>query len=72
MRTFKNIKIGLLSDIDGGVPRPKHGTRLSDVVVGMPNSVYGGVIVTLYDSSKMTVEGHELKFQLNYSSTVVR
>jgi nucleoside phosphorylase len=70
MRTFKNIKIGLLSGIGGGVPSPKHDIRLGDVVVGMPDGVYGGVAV--YDSGKMTAEGYELKFHLNCSPTVVR
>jgi nucleoside phosphorylase len=70
MRTFKNIKIGLLSGIGGGVPSLKHDIRLGDVVVGMPDGVYGGVAV--YDSGKMTADGYELKFHLNCSPTVIR
>jgi len=70
MRTFKNIKVGLLSGIGGGVPGPKHDIRLGDVVVGMPDGMYGGVAV--YDSGKMTAEGYQLKFHLNCSPMVVR
>lgn len=70
MRTFKNIKVGLLSGIGGGVPSPKHDIRLGDVVVGMPDGLYGGVAV--YDSGKMTAEGYKLKFHLNCSPTFIR
>lgn len=70
MRTFKNIKIGLLSGIGGGVPGPKHDIRLGDVVVGMPDGMYGGVAV--YDAGKITAEGCELRSHLNCSPTFIR
>jgi nucleoside phosphorylase len=70
MRTFRNIKIGLLSGIGGGVPSAKHDIRLGDVVVGMPDGMYGGVAV--YDAGKMTAEGYELRSHLNCSPTFIR
>lgn len=63
-------KLGLLSGIGGGVPSPKHDIRLGDVVVGMPDGVYGGVAV--YNSGKMTHEGYELRSHLNCSPRVIR
>ncbi|KAK6502809.1 SH3 and multiple ankyrin repeat domains protein 2 [Arthrobotrys musiformis] len=41
--SFKNVKIGLLVGIGGGVPRPGHDVRLGDVVVGAPE--YGPAVV---------------------------
>ncbi|KAK6360966.1 SH3 and multiple ankyrin repeat domains protein 2 [Orbilia blumenaviensis] len=52
--TFKNVKMGLLVGIGGGVPRPNHDVRLGDVVVGAPE--YGPAVVQ-YDLGKMTAEG---------------
>lgn len=49
---FMNIETVLLSRIGGGVPGPKHNTRLGDVAFGMPNGLYGGVAVC--DSGKVT------------------
>jgi hypothetical protein len=44
------------------VPEPKHGTRLRDVLVGMPDGVYGGVAV--YESGRMMTAGYELNLRL--------
>jgi len=59
MRTFKNIKVGLLSGIGGGVQSPKHDIPLGGVVVGMPDGVYVGVAA--YDSGKIMAEGRRHK-----------
>ncbi|KAH0595387.1 hypothetical protein MHUMG1_06562 [Metarhizium humberi] len=43
MRTFPNIKIGLMVGIGGGAPHQKHDIRLGDVVVSVPRNGFGGV-----------------------------
>lgn len=70
VRTFANIKLGLLSGIGGGVPSTDHDIRLGDVVVGMPDGLHGGVAV--YNSGKITAEGCELRSRLNCSPKMVR
>lgn len=43
LRSFSNIKIGLMVGVGGGVPSTKHDIRLGDVVVSNPDSGRGGV-----------------------------
>jgi len=43
VRSFPNIKIGLMVGIGGGVPSMKHDIRLGDVVVSNPEGGRGGV-----------------------------
>ncbi|KAK6542714.1 hypothetical protein TWF694_006657 [Orbilia ellipsospora] len=50
LRTFTNLKIGLMVGIGGGAPSRKHDIRLGDIVVSVPRNSYGGVIQ--YDYGK--------------------
>ncbi|KAL2155355.1 hypothetical protein VTH82DRAFT_96 [Thermothelomyces myriococcoides] len=47
VRTFPNVRIGLMVGIGGGAPGPKHDIRLGDVVVSVRSDqngyLYGGV-----------------------------
>lgn len=54
-RTFRSIQCRLLVGIGGGVPSLKHGIRLGDVVVSMPEGQHGGVVQ--YDLGKETKDG---------------
>ncbi|KAK8090374.1 hypothetical protein PG997_005335 [Apiospora hydei] len=55
-RTFPSIKWRFLVGIGGGVPHgEKHDIRLGDVVVGMPEGPYGGVVQ--YDLGKDLEDG---------------
>ncbi|GFF34521.1 LOW QUALITY PROTEIN: ankyrin repeat domain-containing protein 50 [Aspergillus udagawae] len=58
-RTFPSIKWRLLVGIGGGVPSPTHDIRLGDIVVSMPDGVYGGVVQ--YDLGKDVEDGFILK-----------
>jgi hypothetical protein len=61
--TFKNIRVGLLVGIGGGVPHlPKHDVRLGDVVVGAPEV---GPAVVQYDLGKQLPNGIEVTRTLN-------
>ncbi|KIM96578.1 hypothetical protein OIDMADRAFT_132188 [Oidiodendron maius Zn] len=61
--TFKNIRVGLLVGIGGGVPHfPKHDVRLGDVVVGAPEV---GPSVVQYDLGKQLPNGIEVTRSLN-------
>lgn len=61
--TFKNMTIGLLVGIGGGVPHlPKHDVRLGDVVIGAPEV---GPAVVQYDLGKETTTGFEVTRTLN-------
>ncbi|CZR40856.1 uncharacterized protein FPRO_10444 [Fusarium proliferatum ET1] len=44
LRTFPNIRVGLMVGIGGGAPRPEHDIRLGDVVVSVPSGAKGGVL----------------------------
>jgi nucleoside phosphorylase len=60
---FKNIRVGLLVGIGGGVPRPpRKDVRLGDVVVGAPES---GPAVVQYDLGKQTTHDIEVVRTLN-------
>lgn len=50
LRTFSNIRIGLMVGIGGGAPTSKHDIRLGDVVVSEPRDGFGGVFQ--YDFGK--------------------
>ncbi|KAH8195216.1 hypothetical protein TruAng_010616 [Truncatella angustata] len=50
IRTFPNIRIGLMVGIGGGAPSSKHDIRLGDVVVSSPGYGNGGVFQ--YDYGK--------------------
>ncbi|KAK6533050.1 hypothetical protein TWF281_007211 [Arthrobotrys megalospora] len=50
LRSFINIKIGLMVGIGGGAPSRKHDIRLGDVVVSSPCDGHGGVFQ--YDFGK--------------------
>ncbi|RVD85539.1 uncharacterized protein DFL_003859 [Arthrobotrys flagrans] len=61
--TFKNVKVGLLVGIGGGVPRPQdQDVRLGDVVVGAPDQ---GPAVVQYDLGKQYTDGTEVTRTLN-------
>jgi nucleoside phosphorylase len=58
-RTFPSIKWRLLVGIGGGVPSPIHDIRLGDIVVSMPDGLFGGVVQ--YDLGKDVGDGFTLK-----------
>ncbi|KAH8590405.1 nucleoside phosphorylase domain-containing protein [Bisporella sp. PMI_857] len=60
--TFRNIRVGLLVGIGGGVPYPKHDVRLGDVVVGAPEV---GPAVVQYDLGKQLPDRIEVTRTLN-------
>ncbi|KAK1660100.1 nucleoside phosphorylase domain-containing protein [Colletotrichum godetiae] len=55
IRTFENIRVGLLVGIGGGAPSPEKDIRLGDVVVSSPTGGYDGVLQ--YDFGKSMVDG---------------
>ncbi|KAF4342732.1 ankyrin repeat-containing protein [Fusarium beomiforme] len=71
IRTFPNIRIGLLVGIGGGVPSFKHDIRLGDIVVNAPRE--GKASVLQYDFGK-TIQ--DRKFQrtgiMNQSPPILR
>jgi nucleoside phosphorylase len=50
VRSFPNVRIGLMVGIGGGAPSSKHDIRLGDIVVSSPGSGNGGVFQ--YDYGK--------------------
>ncbi|EXJ91798.1 hypothetical protein A1O3_00348 [Capronia epimyces CBS 606.96] len=61
--TFRNMILGLLVGIGGGVPHfPLHDVRLGDVVIGAPEV---GPAVVQYDLGKETTMGFEVTRTLN-------
>lgn len=62
IRTFPNIRIGLLVGIGGGAPTPKHDIRLGDIVVSTPYATKGGVFQYSFGKAvqdkKFEVTGH--------------
>ncbi|KAH7463981.1 hypothetical protein FOMA001_g17855 [Fusarium oxysporum f. sp. matthiolae] len=71
LRSFPNIRVGLLVGIGGGAPSPKHDIRLGDIVVSAPRGGNGGVFQ--YDFGKTM---QDQRFQstgfLNQSPPVLR
>ncbi|QGA13764.1 hypothetical protein EYB26_001415 [Talaromyces marneffei] len=59
LRSFPNVRVGLMVGIGGGVPSPKHDIRLGDIVVSSPFEGQGGVVQ--YDFGK-AIQGQS--FQL--------
>ncbi|KAK6499967.1 hypothetical protein TWF481_010324 [Arthrobotrys musiformis] len=62
IRTFPNVKIGLMVGIGGGIPN-KGKIRLGDVVVGTPTGQFPGVVQ--WDMGKNTLGGSERTGALN-------
>ncbi|KAI1318348.1 hypothetical protein F5Y16DRAFT_135141 [Xylariaceae sp. FL0255] len=58
VRSFPNVRIGLMVGIAGGAPSPKHDIRLGDIVVASPGYANGGVLQ--YDYG-MTVQNSEFR-----------
>ncbi|KAF3922286.1 hypothetical protein ABW20_dc0106438 [Dactylellina cionopaga] len=58
LRSFPNIRIGLMVGIGGGAPSRKHDIRLGDIVVSTPRDGNGGVFQ--YDFGK-TIQGQKFK-----------
>ncbi|KAM0255135.1 hypothetical protein ACHAQJ_006058 [Trichoderma viride] len=54
IRSFPNIRIGLMVGIGGGAPTNKHDIRLGDIVVSTPGDANGGVFQ--YDFGKTIQE----------------
>lgn len=54
LRSFPNIRIGLMVGIGGGAPSPKHDIRLADIVVSTSGGGNGGVYQ--YDFGKTIQE----------------
>ncbi|KAF4452328.1 purine and uridine phosphorylase, partial [Fusarium albosuccineum] len=54
LRSFPNVRIGLMVGIGGGAPSPTHDIRLGDVVVSVPSGGQGGVFQ--YDFGKSIQE----------------
>jgi nucleoside phosphorylase len=52
LRSFPNVRIGLMVGIGSGVPSPKHDIRLGDIVVSTPRNGMSGVFQ--YDFGKTT------------------
>ncbi|CAG2000163.1 unnamed protein product [Fusarium graminearum] len=71
LRSFPNVRIGLMVGIGGGAPTKKHDIRLGDVVVGVSNSGDGAVYQ--YDFGK-AVQGQEFQTTgfLNQPPTFLR
>ncbi|KAF5579615.1 ankyrin protein [Fusarium pseudocircinatum] len=57
IRSFRNIRFGLMVGIGGGAPTKDHDIRLGDVVVSSPTPEHGGVFQ--YDFGKATKEGFQ-------------
>lgn len=51
LSTFKNVRIGLMVGIGGGVPSEKHDVRLGDVVVSAPRDGKSGVFQYTFGKS---------------------
>ncbi|TQW00652.1 vps9-ankyrin repeat-containing protein [Cordyceps javanica] len=54
LRSFSNVRIGLMVGIGGGAPTADHDIRLGDIVVGVPRGTMGGVFQ--YDFGKRIQE----------------
>lgn len=71
IRSFSNIRIGLMVGIGGGAPTKAKDIRLGDVVVSSPKDQYGGVYH--YDLGKEIQDsGFRQTGYLNQPPTVVR
>jgi nucleoside phosphorylase len=70
MRTFRNIRFGLMVGIGGGIPSAEHDIRLGDVVVSMPSETGGGVVQ--YDIGRKEKDGFHRKGTLNKPPKLLR
>ncbi|KAL7925729.1 WD40-repeat-containing domain protein [Trichoderma austrokoningii] len=71
LRSFPNVRIGLMVGIGGGAPSPKHDIRLGDVVVSSRNGDKGGVFQYDFGKTIQNQAFQETGF-LNQSPTVLR
>ncbi|KAF7513467.1 hypothetical protein GJ744_008761 [Endocarpon pusillum] len=55
LHTFKEIRVGLMVGIGGGVPNPSNDIRMGDVIVSRPEGTIGGVVQ--YDLGKAVSAG---------------
>jgi nucleoside phosphorylase len=71
LRTFRNIRIGLMVGIGGGAPNQRHDIRLGDIVVSAPRDGQGGVLQ--YDFGK-TIQNQAFQITefLNQPPTLLR
>ncbi|KAL9080312.1 MAG: hypothetical protein Q9157_000899 [Trypethelium eluteriae] len=67
--TFRGLRFGLMVGIGGGVPSAEVDIRLGDVVVGQPNSTFGGVVQ--YDFGKTNPSGFERTGHLNSPPSIL-
>ncbi|KUL81712.1 hypothetical protein ZTR_09514 [Talaromyces verruculosus] len=58
VRSFSNIRIGLMVGIGGGAPSEKHDIRLGDIVISAPHNGKGGLFQ--YDFGK-TIQDQEFR-----------
>lgn len=71
VRSFPNVRIGLMVGIGGGAPSPKHDIRLGDVVVSSPMNGKAGVFQ--YDFGKaLQNESFQYTGYMNLPPTAVR
>ncbi|KAF3933650.1 hypothetical protein ABW20_dc0100227 [Dactylellina cionopaga] len=59
LRSFPNIRIGLMVGVGGGAPSRKHDVRLGDVVISVPRDGNGGVFQ--YDFGK-TIQDRSFQY----------
>ncbi|KAK6543589.1 hypothetical protein TWF694_000332 [Orbilia ellipsospora] len=64
LRSFPNLRIGLMVGIGGGAPSSKHDIRLGDVVVSTPGPGHGGILQ--YDFGK-SVQCHNFQMSQHLS-----
>jgi nucleoside phosphorylase len=71
LKTFHNVRIGLMVDIGGGVPSDRHDVRLGDVVVSAPRGGMGGVFHYDFGKSIQDQDFQHTRF-LNQPPTILR
>jgi len=69
LRTFSNLRFGVMVGIGGGIPSPENDIRLGDVAVSVPSGQAGGVIQ--HDMGKKEDGGFRRTGSLNRPPTVV-
>ncbi|KAL7972428.1 WD40-repeat-containing domain protein [Trichoderma sp. SZMC 28014] len=71
LRSFPNVRVGLMVGIGGGAPSPKHDIRLGDVVVSSRSGDKGGVFQYDFGKTIQSQAFQETGF-LNQSPTALR
>ncbi|KAF7531756.1 hypothetical protein G7Z17_g13704 [Cylindrodendrum hubeiense] len=71
LRSFPNIRIGLMVGIGGGAPSPKHDIRLGDVVVSASGNGKGGIFQYDFGKAIQDQEFQETGF-LNQPPSILR